>query len=262
MSALTTSDINTLTDIIEHAQSSGMEIVKLTDQFPSMTVADGYLVQDELLHRWTSSGRLVAGYKGGLTSKAKMQQMGVNVPAFGVLMSDTSVLDGGEVAFSSLIHPKVEAEIAFVTARELSGTVTIAEVIASTDFVMPAIEVIDSRYKDFKFDLPSVIADNTSAARYVTGGSPRRIKDLDLRLVGVLMERNGSLIGAAAGAAVLNHPAASVVALVQWLADAGRALPAGSLVMTGGLTEAVAVNQHDHITARVQHLGMVGIRFT
>lgn len=262
MSALTTSDINTLTDIIEHAQSSGTEIVKLTDQFPSMTVADGYLVQDELLHRWTSSGRLVAGYKGGLTSKAKMQQMGVNVPAFGVLMSDTSVLDGGEVAFSSLIHPKVEAEIAFVTARELSGTVTIAEVIASTDFVMPAIEVIDSRYKDFKFDLPSVIADNTSAARYVTGGSPRRIKDLDLRLVGVLMERNGSLIGAAAGAAVLNHPAASVVALVQWLADAGRALPAGSLVMTGGLTEAVAVNQHDHITARVQHLGMVGIRFT
>ena len=134
--------------------------------------------------------------------------------------------------------------------------------IASTDFVMPAIEVIDSRYKDFKFDLPSVIADNTSAARYVTGGSPRRIKDLDLRLVGVLMERNGSLIGAAAGAAVMNHPAASVVALVQWLADAGRALPAGSLVMTGGLTEAVAVNKGDYVTARVQHLGMVGIRFT
>ena len=107
-----------------------------------------------------------------------------------------------------------------------------------------------------------MIADNTSAARYVTGGSPRRIKDLDLQLVGVRMESNGSLIGAAAGAAVLNHPVASVVALVQWLADAGRALPTGSLVMTGGLTEAVAVNQGDYITARVQHLGMVGIRFT
>jgi 2-oxo-3-hexenedioate decarboxylase len=261
MSALSTFDIQTAADIVQTAQDTRTEIVKLTDQFPSMTVADGYLVQDELLRRWQAAGRSLSGYKGGLTSKAKMQQMGVNVPAFGLLLSDTSVLDGGEVAFDSLIHPKVEAEIAFVTARELSGTVTIDEVIASTDFVMPAIEVIDSRYKDFKFDLPSVIADNTSAARYVTGGSPRRIKDLDLRLLGVLMECNGSLIGAAAGAAVLNHPAASVVALVQWLASLGRALPAGSLVMTGGVTEAVAVKPGDYITARVQHLGMVGIRF-
>lgn len=261
-SSLSSADLATLTDIVQHAQATGTEIVKLTDDFPSLTVAGGYEIQDELLKRWQSAGRTLSGYKGGLTSKAKMVQMGVNVPAFGLLMSDTNVLDGGEVAFDSLIHPKVEAEIAFVTARELSGTVTIAEVIAATDFVMPAIEVIDSRYKDFKFDLPSVIADNTSAARYVTGGSPRRIKDLDLRLVGVLMECNGSLIGAAAGAAVMNHPAASVVALVQWLADAGRALPVGSLVMTGGLTEAVTVNKGDYVTARVQHLGMVGIRFT
>jgi 2-oxo-3-hexenedioate decarboxylase len=262
MSALTTSDIATLTDIVQNAQDTRTEIVKLTDQFPAMTVADGYLVQDELLRRWQNAGRTLSGYKGGLTSKAKMQQMGIDSPVFGRLMSDTSILDGGEVAFDSLIHPKVEAEIAFVTARELSGTVTIDEVISSTDFVMPAIEVIDSRYKDFKFDLPSVIADNTSAARYVTGGSPRRIKDLNLRLLGVLLECNGSLVGAAAGAAVLNHPAASVVALVQWLADAGRALPAGSLVMTGGVTEAVAVKPGDYITARVQHLGMVGLRFT
>jgi 2-oxo-3-hexenedioate decarboxylase len=262
MSALTTSDIATLANIVQNAQDTQTEIVKLTDQFPAMTVADGYLVQDELLRRWQNAGRTLSGYKGGLTSKAKMQQMGIDSPVFGRLMSDTSILDGGEVAFDSLIHPKVEAEIAFVTARELSGTVTIDEVIASTDFVMPAIEVIDSRYKDFKFDLPSVIADNTSAARYVTGGSPRRIKDLNLRLLGVLMECNGSLVGAAAGAAVLNHPAASVVALVQWLADAGRALPAGSLVMTGGVTEAVAVKPGDHITARVQHLGMAGLRFT
>jgi 2-oxo-3-hexenedioate decarboxylase len=262
MSALTTSDIATLANIVQNAQDTQTEIVKLTDQFPAMTVADGYLVQDELLRRWQNAGRTLSGYKGGLTSKAKMQQMGIDSPVFGRLMSDTSILDGGEVAFDSLIHPKVEAEIAFVTARELSGTVTIDEVIASTDFVMPAIEVIDSRYKDFKFDLPSVIADNTSAARYVTGGSPRRIKDLNLRLLGVLLECNGSLVGAAAGAAVLNHPAASVVALVQWLADAGRALPAGSLVMTGGVTEAVAVKPGDYITARVQHLGMVGLRFT
>ena len=162
---------------------------------------------------------------------------------------------------TQLIHPKVEAEIAFVMSRELAGDVSIDEVLAATEFVLPAIEVIDSRFKDFKFDIQSVIADNTSAARYVVGGSPRRPEGLDLRLLGVVMERNGELVGNAAGAAVMGHPAASVVALVRWLADSGQALPTGSLVMTGGVTEAVAVNAGDHVTARVQHLGTVGVRF-
>ncbi len=259
---LSPTDVSKLADTVQHAQDTGSEIHKLTNDFPSMTIDDGYLVQAELLRRWKSDGRTLAGYKGGLTSKAKMVQMGVDVPCFGVLIADTCVPDGGAVAAASLIHPKVEAEIAFVMAKELSGSVTIDEVLAATDFVLPAIEVIDSRYENFKFDLPSVIADNTSAARYVVGGSPRRVKDLDLRLLGVVMEKNGELVGSAAGAAVMNHPAASVVALVQWLASSGQSLPAGSLVMTGGVTEAIAVQAGDHVTARVQHLGTVGLRFT
>jgi 2-oxo-3-hexenedioate decarboxylase len=254
--------ISELADIVERAQAEASEITKLTEAHPDMSVADGYAVQDELLRRWTAQGRTLAGYKGGLTSKAKMDQMGVSVPAFGMLMADTCVPDGGVVDVSSLIHPKVEAEIAFVTATELSGDVTIDEVLAATDFVMPAIEIIDSRYENFRFDLPSVIADNTSAARYVVGGAPRRPAGLDLRLLGVVMELNGELVGSAAGAAVLGHPAASVAALVRWLADSGRKLPAGSVVMTGGVTEAVAVHAGDHVTARVQHLGTVGVRFT
>jgi 2-oxo-3-hexenedioate decarboxylase len=260
--SLSASIISELADIVDRAQTTANEIVKLTDAHPAMTVADGYAVQDELLRRWQAAGRTLAGYKGGLTSKAKMDQMGVNVPAFGLLIADTCIPDGGSVDSKQLIHPKVEAEIAFVTAKELSGDVSIDEVLAATDFVMPAIEVIDSRFKDFKFDLPSVIADNTSAARYVVGGAPRRPAGLDLRLLGVVMERNGELVGSAAGAAVMGHPAASVAALVRWLGDAGKALPAGSLVMTGGVTEAVAVKAGDHVTARVQHLGTVGIRFT
>ncbi len=259
---LSAQNVSDLADIVQHAQDTGTEIHKLTNDYPSMTVADGYLVQDELLRRWRANGRQLAGYKGGLTSKAKMEQMGVNVPAFGLLISDTCIVDGGSVAAADLIHPKVEAEIAFVMARELSGTVSIDEVLDATDFVLPAIEVIDSRYENFKFDLPSVIADNTSASRYVVGGAPRRVQGLDLRLLGVVMEKNGKLIGSASGAAVMNHPAASVAALVQWLSDSGKALPAGSLVMTGGVTEAIAVQAGDHITSRVQHLGTVGISFT
>ncbi len=258
---LSASVIAELATIVDDAQRDAAEIVKLTDAHPEMSIADGYAVQDELLRRWQTDGRRLTGYKGGLTSKAKMVQMGVDVPAFGVLIGDTCVPDGGAIEMSQLIHPKVEAEIAFVTSRELSGDVSVEEVLAATEFVLPAIEVIDSRFKDFKFDLQSVIADNTSAARYIVGGSPRRPDGLDLRLLGVVMERNGDVVGTAAGAAVMGHPAASVAALVTWLAGSGKALPAGSLVMTGGVTEAVAVQAGDHVTARVQHLGTVGVRF-
>jgi 2-oxo-3-hexenedioate decarboxylase len=260
---LSPSIVSELADRVQKAQDHAQEIVKVTDDHPTMTVADGYLVQEELLRRWQAAGGKLVGYKGGLTSKAKMQQMGVNVPAFGVLMSDTLVPDGAPIDTSALIHPKVEAEIAFVTSKELSGTTcSIDEVLAATEFVAPAIEVIDSRYKDFKFDLPSVIADNTSAARYVIGGAPRRPAGLDLRLLGVVLERNGKVVGTAAGAAVLGHPAASVSALVAWLAGSGKALPAGSIVMTGGVTEAIAVTAGDNVNARVQHLGTVSLRFT
>ena len=259
--ALSEAVIADLAGILDQAQRTAVDVVKLTDSQPDMDVADGYAVQAELARRWQVAGRRLTGYKGGVTSKAKMVQMGLDTPVFGVLMGDTCVPDGDVIDTTQLIHPKVEAEIAFVTFRELSGDVSIDEVLAATEFVLPAIEVIDSRFKDFKFDVQSVIADNTSAARYVVGGSPRRPAGLDLRLLGVVMERNGELVGTAAGAAVMGHPAASVVALVKWLAGAGQALAAGSLVMTGGVTEAVAVHAGDHVTARVQHLGTVGVRF-
>jgi 2-oxo-3-hexenedioate decarboxylase len=259
--ALSESTISELATIIDDAQRNAADIVKLTDSQPEMDVGDGYAVQAELSRRWQAAGRRLTGYKGGLTSRAKMVQMGLETPVFGVLMGDTCVPDGDVVDMTQLIHPKVEAEIAFVTSRELSGDVSIDDVLEATAFVMPAIEVIDSRFKDFKFDIQSVIADNTSAARYVVGGAPRRPGGLDLRVLGVVMERNGEVVGTAAGAAVMGHPAASVVALVRWLADSGQALPAGSLVMTGGVTEAVAVYAGDHVTARVQDLGTVGVRF-
>lgn len=259
--ALSAEVIGELAGILDEAQRNAAEIVKLTDAHPDMDVADAYGVQAELCRRWQAAGRRLTGYKGGLTSKAKMVQMGLDTPAFGVLMGDTCVGDGEAVDMTTLIHPKVEAEIAFVMSRELEGDVSIDEVLAATEFVLPAIEIIDSRFKDFKFDIQSVIADNTSAARYVVGGSPRRPAGLDLRLLGVVMERNGELVGNAAGAAVMGHPAASVAALVKWLSDSDRALPEGSLVMTGGITEAVAVHAGDHVSVRVQHLGSVGVRF-
>ena len=134
--------------------------------------------------------------------------------------------------------------------------------LAATDFVLPGIEVIDSRYRDFKFDLKSVIADNTSAARFVVGGVAVPADRVDLRTMGVVMEKNGQIVSLGAGAAVLGHPAAAVAMLANHLGARGQAIPAGTLILSGGVTEAVAVQAGDHVNLRVQGLGSVSLRFT
>jgi 2-oxo-3-hexenedioate decarboxylase len=134
-------------------------------------------------------------------------------------------------------------------------------VLAATDFVLPGIEVIDSRYRDFKFDLKSVIADNTSAARFVVGGQAATVDRVDLRTMGVVMEKNGQIVSLGAGAAVLGHPAAAVAMLANHLGARGHELPAGTLILSGGVTEAVAVQAGDHVCLRVQGLGSVSLRF-
>jgi 2-oxo-3-hexenedioate decarboxylase len=134
-------------------------------------------------------------------------------------------------------------------------------VLAATDFVIPAIEVIDSRYRDFKFDLKSVVADNTSAARFVVGGRMAAVDDLDLRATGLVLEKNGAVASLGAGAAVVGHPATAVAMLANHLGARGQEIPAGAVVLSGGVTEAIAVQAGDAVTLRVQGLGSVGLRF-
>ena len=254
--------IETLADRVLDAQDRAHTLVKLTAEFPGMTIADSYAVQDALRRRWIARGDRVVGLKAGLTSKAKMLQMGVDVPSFGIITAAMARPDGGAIGMDELVHPRVEAEIAFVTKADLAGAdVTAEQVMAAVEYVVPAVEVIDSRYEKFKFDLVSVIADNGSSARYVTGGRPRDPAELDLRTIGVVIEKNGEIAALGAGAAVLNHPANAVVMLVQHLATRGERLPAGSFVMTGGITEAIAVARGDNVTARFQELGSVSMRF-
>jgi 2-oxo-3-hexenedioate decarboxylase len=168
-----------------------------------------------------------------------------------------------ELAFDSLIHPRVEPEIALVTSRDLRGPgCSIATALAAVDFALPALEIIDSRYAAFKFDLPSVVADNGSSARYVVGTTARRIEELDLRTLGVVVEKNGEAVAFGAGAAVLGHPALSLAMLANLLSEREQIIPAGTFVMTGGITEAVAAKAGDHFTARYQGLGSLSFRFT
>ena len=260
---LTLTDIVRLAERVEAAQLSAQPIAKLTDEFPDMTVADGYAVQFALRHRWFShEGKRQVGWKVGLTSKAKMLQMGVHEPSIGFLGSDMARPENSAISTHDLVHPRVECEVAFVTRRELSGAnCSIEEVLDATDYVLPAVEIIDSRYANFKFDLPSVIADNGSSARFVGGGRARRPRDVDLRTLGVVMEKNGEIVAMGASAAVLGHPAAAIGMLVKLLGEQGESLPAGSFVMSGGITEAIPVKAGDNIIARFQELGSVSMRF-
>ncbi|WP_432696227.1 2-oxo-3-hexenedioate decarboxylase [Marinobacterium sp. YM272] len=262
MITLSREEIVRLCERVEGAQTRAYAIPKLTDEYPEMTMDDGYAVQTELRKRFIAQGHTLVGWKAGLTSRAKMQQMGVDVPSIGFLTDRMARPENSVISVSDLVHPRVECEIAFVTAKQLSGPdCTAQQVLDATDYILPAIEVIDSRYSGFKFDLESVVADNGSSARFVGGGRARYPAELDIPTLGVVMEKNGEIVGMGAAAEVLGHPAEAVAMLVNILHDLGETLPSGSFVMSGGITAAVAVQPGDHINARFQELGSISIRF-
>lgn len=251
-----------LAEHLENAELQVRDVTMITGDYPNMDWDDAYAIQDEIKRRKESRGNKTVGLKAGLTSFAKMKQMGVETPVFGFVSDYMSRPDGGEIKHSELIHPKVEAEICIVTKAPLKGPgCNVAAVMAATDFVIPAVEVIDSRYRDFKFDLKSVIADNTSSSRFVIGGRPRDLTDLDLRTLGVVLEINGEIKSMAAGAAVLGHPLAAVAMMANHLGERGLHIPAGSFIMTGGVTEALLVKPGDNVLVRFQDLGSVSMRF-
>lgn len=255
--------IAALAEHLEAAELQARDVTKITDAHPEMDWDDAYAIQYAIRQRKLARGDKVVGLKAGLTSRAKMKQMGVEEPVFGFLADSFAVAEGGEIDTAKLIHPKVEPEIAFVTKAPLKGPgCHIAAVLAATDFVLPAIEIIDSRYRDFKFDLKSVVADNCSSSRFVVGGSATPIADLDLRTLGVVMEKNGVPVAIGAGAAVLGHPAAAIAMLANMLGRRGEEIPAGTLILSGGITEAVAVEAGDAVSLRIQALGTASVRFS
>jgi 2-oxo-3-hexenedioate decarboxylase len=254
--------IAALAERLENCELQAQDTTKITDDHPDMDWDDAYAIQDEVRRRKVARGARIVGIKAGLTSHAKMKQMGVSTPVFGFMADYYAVPDGGECRMSELIHPKVEPEIAFVTKAELRGPgCHIGAVLAATDFVLPGIEVIDSRYRDFKFDLKSVVADNTSAVRFVVGGQPMAVGGVDLRTVGIVLEKNGLPVAFGAGAAVLGHPAAAIAMLANHLGARGQYIPAGTLILSGGITEAVSVQAGDNVTLRVQGMGSTSLRF-
>ena len=214
-------------------------------------LATGYAVQRVL----RGEAGPLAGWKLGVTSRAKQVQVGVSSPIYGFLAGANALDIGEALDTSQLIQPRCEPEIAFVLGRDLAGPhVTAADVIAASSGVAVGIEVLDSRYRDYTFTMADVTADNTSAGRFVIG-TPVPPAGIDLRLVGVLLEKNGELVATASGAASLGHPAAAVAWMVRTMAADGEGLRAGEVVLSGGLTAAVPVAPGDVVVASIDRLG-------
>jgi 2-oxo-3-hexenedioate decarboxylase len=230
-------------------------IAPLTTDDPDLSPEEAYRVQGLVVE--ALGGREAA--KLGLTSKAKQQQMHVDSPLSAWLPSGSRLRPGEPLVVADLIQPRVEPEIAFVLGTDLSGPTTISHVLAATERVVPALDVLDSRFEGYGFTLPDVIADNGSAARYALGGPGAPVAGIDLRLVGCVFERNGEVVATAAGAAVLGHPAAAVAWFAGQLASRGQTLPAGTTVLAGSLTAAVAVGPGDVVRATLDRIGTVEI---
>ena len=230
----------------------------LTNTWPDLTIDEALTVQDAVVYARVDAGAKVVGAKLGLTSVAKQRQMKVDQPLFGWLTDDMQIDVGQSVECGRFIQPRCEPEIAFLLNRDLEGPdVTAAHVLAATEAIFGAIDVLDSRFTGYAFTFNDVVADNASSAAFTLGGTYIDPKGIDLRLTGCVFEKNGELIATAAGAAVLGHPAASVAWLVRELARRGRGLTKGQVVMAGALTEAIPVAPGDTVVARFDRLGTV-----
>lgn len=241
------------------AEKNKQEVIKVTaERLPDLTIEEAYVIQEELVKQKLAAGHKIIGPKMGLTSEAKLKQMKVTDPIYGYVFDYMMVDDGDTVDIKDYIHPKAEPEIGFVLKDNLKGpNVTKEQVLAATDYVFPAVEIIDSRYENFNFTMPDVIADNTSARGAVFGTTLKKADTLDLDLVGATLSINGKVASLGAGAAVLGHPANAIARLANMLAEKGEEVKAGEPIMAGGITAAVLLRPGDHVQAKFDGLGEV-----
>lgn len=233
-------------------------IAPLAATSPRLTIDDAYQIQLAQVRRWSADGRRVLGRKVGLTSPAMQAQMKVDQPDFGHLMDDMFFAEHVAIPCERFLQPRAEPEVAFVLRRDLAGPrVTVAAAVAAVDFVVPALEIIDSRIVDWQIGIIDTIADNASSGGVVLGSTARRIDEVDLRLGGCVVHRNGEIAGTGAGGAVFGSPVNSLVWLANVLGKFGDGLLAGQVILPGSITASIPFESGDVITATMAGLGSV-----
>lgn len=234
----------------------------LTASHPEMTVEDAYAVQQINRDRRVAGGDRLAGRKVGLTSHAVQEWLKVSEPDFGGLLSSMAVPNGGRVRADSLLQPRVEVELAFVLKKNLEGPgVTPHQVLAATDFLLPSIEIIDSRIKDWKLTIQDTVADNASSGLFVVGSRPINPEWVDTRQVGGVLRVNGAVASTGSGAACLGDPVTAVAWLANKLGSFGIPLRAGEVILSGALGPVVPISAGDVVTAEVGRGGEVSVAF-
>ncbi|MEK3934906.1 2-keto-4-pentenoate hydratase [Sporosarcina sp. FSL W7-1349] len=260
---MTSKSIVELADYLWDAEQTGRGVQALTELHPELSIFEAYQVQLHNIDKKLKSGQTVTGKKIGLTSLAMQELLGVDQPDYGHLLDSMVVENGGEVPYSKVMQPKVEGEIAFVLKEDLVGpSITIEDVWKATDYVLPSIEIVDSRVKNWQIKLEDTIADNASSGLYVLGGQPVRIADVDLKQVKMVLKKNGSIVNTGVGAAVLGDPAYAVAWLANKLHEFGIVLKAGEVILSGALSAAVEAQPRDTFSIEIDHLGEASVTFS
>ena len=234
----------------------------LTDSYPGLTLEDAYAVQFELLNHRLEPGARVIGKKLGCTNIVAQQVLGTEEPVFGHLLDTTLIDDGADVGLGGLIQPRVEAEIAFILKTDLRGPgLTARDAISAIDYISPAIEIADSRIRDWRIKLADFVSDNASSGMFLLGESKVSPQALDLSCVQARLEKNGEVVAQGNGNDVLGNPILGVVWLANNLARTGECLKAGDVILSGSFVMPQAVSKGDHITAIFEDLGSTSVRF-
>ncbi|WP_076417659.1 fumarylacetoacetate hydrolase family protein [Colwellia sp. UCD-KL20] len=250
-------DLAKIAEIVDEGARTASAIAQFSTEKP-LSIDEAYAVQALSMQRRYARGEKRVGIKMGFTSRAKMIQMGVHDLIWGRLTNTMRVEDGGIISLANYIHPRVEPEIAFLMKTDLSGDVTPAEALAAVEAIAPAMEIIDSRYDNFKFDLGDVVADNSSSSGFVLGNwFP---KETDFRNLGIVMTVNGHAAEVGSTAAILGDPIRSLVSAARVAASAGEKLYAGDIVLAGSATAAIALAPGQSIETQFQSLGNVGFK--
>jgi 2-oxo-hept-3-ene-1,7-dioate hydratase len=266
--ALSTDDIRGAAERLDQAEKTRRQIRQISLDHPGITIADSYAIQKAWVEMKVAAGRFVKGHKIGLTSKAMQSALDIDEPDSGILLDDMFFADGGLVPTERFIATRVEAELAFIMKHRLSGPhCTMFDVLNATDFVVPALEILDTRIERVDPATKSTrnifdtIADNAANAGIVLGGRPIRPMEADLRWIGALCYRNGQLEETGLAAGVLNHPATSVAWLANKIAPNGLALEAGQVVLAGSFIRPIETRKGVTIQADYGPYGSVSCYF-
>lgn len=261
-------DVDCVAAELHRAERERQTIRQLSLRYPEMTVEDAYAVQRALVARKVADGRIIKGRKVGLTSKTMQRAVLIEEPDFGAIFDDMFFEDGGLVPPDRFIRPRIEVELAFVLGRALRGPeVTLSEVLAATDHIVPAMEILDSRVQmadpetGHRRTIVDTIADNAANAGLVLGPQRLSVDAIDLRWVPALLLRNDIIEESGVSAAVLDHPGHAVAWLANRIAGYDISLSAGDVVLSGSFTAAIHAEPGDTFVADFGSLGTVSISF-